>query len=375
MLDERTARMALCALQPMGNVELGRLVGADGAVEVWEAVRRTGEETRWGRKAAAIDPEQLRTATAVAGARFLVPGDQEWPGSLQDLAAASLSGDGGAPLGLWVRGTLSLKGAEGGIALVGARAATSYGSHVATDWAGDLASCGHVIVSGLAFGIDAAAHRGALMARRPTVAVLASGVDVPYPVANSSLMNAILANGAVVSEVPPGSRPIKASFLARNRLIAALCAGLIVVEAAARSGAKNTAAWAAELGRVVMAVPGAVTSSMSATPNRLIRDAAATLVTTPAEVMALLQPLTPQDELPLRGEDTSFDRLAPELKLLREALSPREAVGVAELCARTGLGVSDALAGVDELVEGGWLEEAGPQAWRLPGRPGAEVAS
>ncbi|WP_185975676.1 DNA-processing protein DprA [Tessaracoccus rhinocerotis] len=369
-LDERTARMALCALQPMGNVELSRLVADEGAVALWHAVRRMGEESRWGRKAASIVPEELAACTRACGARFLVPGDDEWPAGLADLGVATATGDGGGPLGLWVRGTLDLGEAGSGVSLVGARAATGYGLHVATEWAADLALADRLVISGLAFGVDAAAHRGALQARRPTLAVMASGVDVPYPVANTTLMNAIVDKGAVVSEVPPGTHPVKASFLARNRLIAALGAGVVIVEAAARSGAKNTVSWANDLGRVVMAVPGPVTSSMSATPNRLIRDTAAVLVSSPAEVLALLGPLSPQDELPLQGEDSRFDRLAPDLRQLREAFRPREEVGVAELSSRTGLGVVDCLAGADELAEAGWLEATGHQTWRLPVRPG-----
>ncbi|GAB3822595.1 DNA-processing protein DprA [Tessaracoccus terricola] len=368
-LDERAARMALCALQPLGNPALANLVDQEGAEAVWNAVRAMGEESRWGRKAASVVPEQLVSATKACGSRFLVPGDDEWPAGLADLGGATSTGDGGPPLGLWVRGSLHLREAEGGVSLVGARAATGYGTHVANEWAADLALAGRLVISGLAFGIDAAAHRGALQARRPTLAVMASGVDVPYPVANTSLMRGIVDKGAVISEVPPGSHPIKASFLARNRLIAALSAGVVIVEAAARSGAKNTASWGNDLGRIVMAVPGPVTSSMSATPNRLIRDSAAVLVTSPAEVVALLQPLSPQDELPLQGEDTSFDKLAPELRELREAFRPREELGVAELAGRTGATVVDCLAGVDELVERGWLEEVAPQTWRLPGRP------
>lgn len=368
-LDERTARMALCALQPMGNVELSRLVAQEGAVALWEVVRGMGEQSRWGRKAASVAPDDISAATKACGARFLVPGDDEWPTGLGDLGAATVTGDGGEPLGLWVRGSMDLREVEGGVSLVGARAATGYGVHVATEWAGDLALAERLVISGLAFGVDAAAHRGALQARRPTLAVMASGVDVPYPVANTSLMEAVVARGAVLSEVPPGTHPIKAAFLARNRLIAALSAGVVIVEAAARSGARNTVSWANDLGRVVMAVPGPVTSSMSASPNRLIRDAAAVLVSSSAEVLSLLGPLSPQDELPLQGPDSSFDKLAPELRQLREAFRPREELGVSELSARTGLAVVDCLAGVDELVEGGWLEEvAGSPAWRLPGR-------
>lgn len=361
--------MALCALQPMGNPELAELVESDGASEVWAAVCRMGEASPWGRKSQRVDAAQLEAATRACSARFLIPDDDEWPPDLAALDRVRVGSQGAAPLGLWVRGPLALGELGGAVAIVGARASTAYGSHVATDMAAEVALEGRVVVSGLAYGIDGAAHRGALSVRRPTVAVLASGVDTPYPTAHTRLLDAVAASGAVLSEVPPGATPMKASFLARNRVIAALSAGVVVVEAAARSGARNTAAWGGELGRLVMAVPGPVTSSMSATPHRLIREAEAVLVTSGAEVHALLSPLSPQGELPLRGEDQPLDRLSPELRSIREAFRPREALGVGDISQLTGQSIPDCLAGVDELVELGWLEESGPQAWRLPRRP------
>ena len=254
----------------------------------------------------------------------------------------------------------------GAVAVVGARASTSYGNHVATEFGADLGLAGRVVVSGLAFGIDAAAHRGALSTRHPTVAVLANGVDAAYPVAHTSLLEGVVARGAVVSEAPPGCRPLKAAFLARNRMIAALTEGVVVVEAAARSGARNTANWAGVLGKHVMAVPGPVTSSLSVTPHRLIREGTATLVTSVADVTELLSPLQPELEMPLRGIDQPLDRLSAPLRALREVLAPREEVNVNDLMSRTGLSVPECLAGVDELVELGWLEEAGEACWRLP---------
>ena len=358
-MGERTARMALCALQPMGNQALAALVAEDGAEAVWEGVRGIGVESRWGRRSMLVDPDAIVRATRKLGARFVIPGDEEWPTQVDDLTGVAAAGEGGAPLGLWIRGTHRLGGLSGAVALVGARAATPYGTHVAQDWAADLAVEGRVVVSGMAFGIDAAAHRGALGARRPTLALLACGVDIAYPTAHSALMGAVMANGAVVSEVPPGTRPAKVSFLARNRMIAALADGVVVVEAAARSGAKNTATWASELGRVVMAVPGPVTTTMSATPNRLIRDGVATLVSSPAEVIAMLSPLSPQDELPLIGAATNFDRLSGDCRSVREAMHPRESVGVAEVSARTGLSVPRCLSALDELSELGWVEDLG----------------
>lgn len=365
-LDEWRARMGLCGLQPQGNPQLSELVQLHGAVEVWEAVLGRDADSPWGRRAAGMDLGQLAADTVRCGARFLIPGDEEWPTSVDSLDGVRLAGQGGQPLGLWVRGTLSLTDLSGAVAVVGARASTSYGNHVATEFGADLGLAGRVVVSGLAFGIDAAAHRGALSARHPTVAVLANGVDAAYPVAHTSLMEGVVARGAVVSEAPPGCRPLKAAFLARNRLIAALTEGVVVVEAAARSGARNTANWAGVLGKHMMAVPGPVTSSLSVTPHRLIREGMATLVTSVADVTELLSPLQPELEVPLWGEDRPLDRLPAQLRILREVVAPKEEVNVTDLLIRTGLSVPECLAGVDELVELGWLEEVGEAGWRLP---------
>ena len=208
------------------------------------------------------------------------------------------------------------------------------------------------------------------MVHRPTVALLACGVDSPYPLAHASLMSAVIDNGAVISEVPPGTRPIKAAFLARNRMIAALAAGVLVVEAAARSGARNTASWANQLGRTVMAVPGPVTSAMSETPNRLIRDGEAVLVSSSADVLPLLGPLDAARENELGGPDRPLDLLSPDCRAVREAVAVREQVSISDLSARTGLSVAQCLAAVDELVEDGWLARQGPGQWSLP-RAGA----
>ncbi|MGV8847713.1 DNA-processing protein DprA, partial [Tessaracoccus sp.] len=335
-LDERGARMALCALQPLGNPQLSELVALHGASEVWEAVLGRDADSPWGRRASAIVPEQLVADTGRCHSRFLMPGDDEWPSSFDLLDGVRLSGQGGTPIGVWVRGSLGVNDLDGAVAIVGARASTSYGNHVATEFGADLGLAGRVVVSGLAFGIDAAAHRGALSSRHLTLAVLANGVDQAYPVAHSSLMEGVMARGAVVSEAPPGCRPLKAAFLARNRLIAALTQGVVVVEAAARSGARNTASWAGALGRQVMAVPGPVTSSLSVTPHRLIREATATLVTSAADVIELLSPLQPEREISLRGENQPLDKLPERLRALREVVAPREEVTVNDLVARTG---------------------------------------
>ncbi len=363
---ERRARMALCALQVAADPGLAHLVETHGAREVWETIRRQGESTSLGRRAQGIDPEKLEAATTRSGACFLVPGDEFWPGTLADLGTCQLGDQGGQPLGLWVAGNPELLMMPRAVAVVGARAATSYGLHVAEELAADLSASGWLVVSGLAFGIDSAAHRGALGAGGPTLAVMATGVDKTYPASHHGLRNQIQANGAVITELAPGIHPLRASFLGRNRLIAALGSGTVVVEAGARSGARNTISWAAELGRVAMAVPGPVTSSLSVTPHHLIRESIATLVTSATDVTALLSPLGFQEELPLRGEDRPIDSLPVPLRSVREAVPVGTTVGASELAVATGMTVPEVIAAAAELTELGWLEDTGP-GWRLPG--------
>jgi DNA processing protein len=180
------------------------------------------------------------------------------------------------PIALWVRGPARLDDVvDRSVAIVGSRASTAYGEHVAGELGHQLGERGWTVVSGGAYGIDAAAHRGALAAEAPTLAVLACGVDRPYPAAHGALFTRILENGLLVSEWPPGCAPLRHRFLVRNRLIAALTRGTVVVEAAARSGAQATAKRARRLGREVLVVPGPVTSAMSVGCHELLRDRAA----------------------------------------------------------------------------------------------------
>lgn len=369
VLSDRQARMALCALEPHGRPEVGDLLLRFEAPEVWEGILHRSAENVWTRKAQQVDVAGLEAATRAAGARFVIPGDPEWPSSLDGLAHVRVGDIGGAPPGLWVLGRPDLAGlSRPGVAIVGSRAATSYGTVVATDMAADLAAEGHCVISGLAYGIDAASHRGAIAAGGTTVAVVACGIDRVYPTSHTRLHAAVCASGAVVSEAPPGAHPLKVSFLARNRLIAALSEGVVLVEAAARSGARNTTTWAKEMNRVVMAVPGSVTSAMAVTPHWLIQQGEAQLVTGAADVVRGIGPLQPELELDLRGEDAPLDRLRRGLRELREVVGSGEALGVADLSARTGLSIPACMAGAAELVEMGWLEEVEPQRWALPGR-------
>jgi DNA processing protein len=163
---------------------------------------------------------------------------------------------------------------QAAVTIVGSRRATSYGREVARELAREVGTAGLVVVSGLAFGIDACAHRGALDAGRRTLAVLGCGPDAAYPPAHRTLWRRVVETGAVVSELPPGSTPWKWSFPARNRVMAALAGMTVVVEAAARSGSLITADLAADLGRDLGAVPGPVTSRVSAGPNELLAGGA-----------------------------------------------------------------------------------------------------
>ncbi|MFN8126082.1 MAG: DNA-processing protein DprA [Candidatus Nanopelagicales bacterium] len=214
--------------------------------------------------------------------RSAEPDDPGWPRQLADL-------EHDTPRRLWITGAGDLRLlAVRSVAIVGARNATSYGLQVAARLAADLAGAGWTIVSGGAFGIDAAAHRGALAAGGATVAVTAGGVDVPTPRSHAALFAQIVDAGAICSEAPPGRTPQAFSFLRRNRLIAALTRVTVVVEAGARSGALNTAEWAQTLGRPVCAVPGPVTSPMSAGTHRLVQEGQARLAVDADDILAVL---------------------------------------------------------------------------------------
>ncbi|RLP75037.1 DNA-protecting protein DprA [Mycetocola tolaasinivorans] len=222
-----------------------------------------------------------RTETLVLG-----PFDHEWPLALNDLRLHT-------PLCLWVRGNLdTIESARNSVALVGARASTRYGEEVTLEIASGLAVRGYCLVSGAAYGIDAIVHRSAFASHGQTIAIVAGGADRPYPSGHADLLARVVRDGAVISEVPNGTAPTRWRFLQRNRLIAALTRGTVVMEAGQRSGSLNTANHAASLGRPLGAVPGPVTSTTSAGCHRLIRDYAAALITDVDTVVELIEPLT-----------------------------------------------------------------------------------
>ncbi len=256
-----------------------------GAESDWQAVR-----ARWLPRLADLDPQrELRVITRLGGG-VLHRQDPRWPDALDELGLE-------APHCLWVRGDPELVGQQSSVAIVGARTSTHYGEHIASEFAAGLAGRGHAVVSGGAYGIDAAAHRAALAARGPTVAVMAGGLDRFYPAGNADLIAAIAQDGAVISELAPGSSPSRSRFLTRNRLIAALASACIVVEAGWRSGTLSTAGHAVRLLRPVGVVPGPITSSASAGCHRLLREGAAVCVTDLQEVLELLTPLGSNDAI------------------------------------------------------------------------------
>ena len=347
--DERGARMLWARLvEPEDAV----VVGAVARMGALEALHRLDPEqelaARLARRLAEVDPGREQGILDALGARVVVPGDDEWPAGVDDNAFP--------PLCLWVRGPGHLAEAcERSVALVGARAATSYGIRVAQDLAAGLAGRGFAVVSGAAYGIDGAAHEGALAVDGTTVAVLAGGIDRPYPSGHTGLLERIAATGLVVSEVAPGSAPTRWRFLSRNRLIATLASATVVVEADLRSGSRNTARHARDTNRVVGAVPGPVTSTVSAGCHELVRSGGAELVTDVAEVVELagrIGELAPAK----RGADRPEDALEPHQRRVLDAGPRRGAVGAEAIATRAGVPVGEVLVVLGVLELDGWCE-------------------
>jgi DNA processing protein len=248
------------------------------------------------------------------------------------------------------------------VAVVGARACTEYGAHMASTLAAGLAEHGWVVVSGGAYGVDGAAHRGALGASGATVAVLACGVDRPYPRGHTQLIARIAEQGLVVGELPPGDHPTPSRFVLRNRVIAALTRGTVVVEAAYRSGSLVTARAAQRLGRYTMGVPGPVTSGLSAGVHELLRGEAA-LVTDAAEVVELIGDM---GELApaRRGPVLPRDLLEPAAGQVLAAVPGGRAAPPGEIARGAQTTEDEAIARLYELRSLGYVERHGV-GWKL----------
>ncbi|MFE1801912.1 DNA-processing protein DprA [Streptomyces sp. NPDC059517] len=362
---ERLHRAFLARVVEPGDEVCGRWLRECGAEEVVRRLAGGGPQlpgvtdVRWAglrARAERADPERDLAVARDSGTRFVCPGDPEWPAQLDDLGDAR-------PVGLWVRGLPSLRmWALRSVAVVGARACTEYGAHMASALGAGLAERGWVVVSGGAYGVDGATHRGALGAGGATVAVLACGVDRPYPRGHTQLITRIAEQGLVIGELPPGDHPTPSRFILRNRVIAALTRGTVVVEAAYRSGALATARAAQRLGRFTMGVPGPATSSLSAGVHELLRGDAV-LVTDAAEVAELIGDmgeLAPDR----RGPVLPRDLLDPEAARVLAALPARETASRQEIARDAGTTEDDVVARLYELRSLGFVERHG-DGWKL----------
>jgi DNA processing protein len=285
-LKEFEARLALFANIEGGHTFWSNQITELGALVVYDKLLKRGYDQIKFEKLItnlrATKVSQLIDSLEKTGSKFLTPQSQEWPAALNDLQAA--------PIGLVVKGDISSL-SDRSLAIVGTRNPTPYGVRIAGDFAAGFTDREWSIVSGGAYGIDSAAHKGALIAEGRTIAVLAAGIDVAYPAGNARLFAEISENGALVSEVLPGAHAIPSRFLTRNRIIAALSQATLVVEAAFRSGSLRTARDAAELMRPVMAIPGPINAPTSEGCHRLIGERAAEIVTSVSDAIELVTAL------------------------------------------------------------------------------------
>jgi DNA processing protein len=381
---ERFARIALSFVAEPGDLVLGALLRACSPADAFDAIcaGRTPQAAgpagasgqdgsarggipglaraagRWAARLASVPADSRLAAWQRAGIRVVCPGDPGWPTQLDVLGDAR-------PLALWVRGSADLRFAcLRSISVVGARAATGYGRHVATEMAGALAERGWTVLSGGAYGIDGCAHRGALGADGVTVAVLASGVSYGYPKGHHELFAAIAGQGAVVSEWPPDRAPSRPGFLIRNRVIAALSSGTVVVEAALRSGALSTARHARDLGRPLMAVPGPVTSTQSEGCHEIIREWNAVCVTRAQDVIENVSPAGEGLADRRRGPAFPRDTLDELTTAVLEAVPASAGGGPAAIAIAAGVDLDTAIRCLGALAAAGFVERC-PRGWRV----------
>lgn len=372
---QREARARLTYLAEPADKALGALLRNNEPAAVLAAVlagrlpsrvkhpdRDAGAVTRALRRWAARVPVNPTDPDLDAwqrrGIRLICPDDPEWPTQLEVLGDA-------APYALWLRGSADLRfGCLSSVSLVGSRAATAYGAHVATEMAAALGERQFTVVSGGAYGIDGAAHRGALAAEGLTIAVLASGVNHPYPAGHAELFDGIAAHGALVSEWPPGRTPTRHGFLVRNRVIAALTRGTVVIEAGLRSGALSTARHARDLCRPLMAVPGPVTSPASAGCHEIIRNWGAICVTSAADVLECAGPVGEYLAERSCGPVLPRDALDPQTAQVLDAVPSRGGAGAATIAASAGAELDTAIRCLGSLAAGGFVERC-ETGWRI----------
>jgi DNA processing protein len=374
---ERVARAALTWVAEPGDQAMGALLHVCPPTEIVTALiegrmprvtdaasilRLERAMPRWAVRLGDVPPEPALDRWRRDGIRLVIPGDAEWPSQLDVLGEAR-------PWALWVRGHADLRFAcLRSVSVVGTRAATAYGAHVCGELAIVLAEAGWTIISGGAYGIDGRAHRAAIAVRGTTVAVLACGVDRDYPLGHYELFRSIREQGALVSEWPPGRMPTKPGFLVRNRVIAALSRGTVVVEAARRSGALNTARHAYDLGRPLMAVPGPVTSEQSAGCHEAIRDWGAVCVTSARDVMQMLEfaadGAAGREPGRAREPVIARDLLDPDSTRVLEAVPVRAGRGPARIAIAAGVDFDTVMRCLGGLAAAGFVERC-DRGWRL----------
>jgi DNA processing protein len=378
---QRRARITLAHLVEPGSRDLGELVLRVGPVRALRQVCG-GDVTPRLREAtsarlAAIDPQTIAGAALdVAdrlGVRIATPEDDEWPRQLADLGRLSrdvadpIQRDTYPPQCLWLRGPWRLNEAcERSVSVVGARASTPYGDHIATDLGFNLAQRQWSVVSGGAFGIDAAVHRGVLAGDGCTVVVLACGIDRPYPVSHTNLFDAVAEQGLLLTEWPPGADPHRRRFLIRNRVIAALTTGTVMVEANLRSGARFTLNRARDLGRLAMVLPGPVTSAMSAGCHEELRVEGTVLVTNVDHVIEAVGRIGEDLAPALRAEEDPRDRLTPLQRQILDGVRPRKLLSAEQIAAVVGVSTSDARRTMPSLEAARFVtaRDGGYRLWR-----------
>jgi len=388
----RLARVALAYLVEPGHRELGTLVRKHGAERALDLVVEgrgaspaltdgvRGRLDQRGLSASGLGQHALEEAERL-GARIVTPEDAEWPAQVEHLALITrddgerLHRDTDPPLCLWVRGVPSLADAlDRSVAIVGSRAATSYGQHVASEFAYGLANRDWTIVSGGAFGIDAAAHRASLAAGGLTVAVLPCGIDRSYPLSHAGLLEQIADEGLLITEWPPGAAPHRMRFLIRNRVIAAATRGTVMVEAGARSGARNTLRYARLLGRPPMVVPGPVTSAVSVGCHaELRRGGGARLVSRFDEVIEEVGHVGELAQIE-QGPNLPEDTLDTTARRLLDAVLPRKALTAEEIAAAAGLTGREARRNLPLLETYGFVVATESGGYRLAPRRKPQTA-
>lgn len=343
----------------MTSPELSDKAEPEGLDKAWE---------RWRHRKPLRNPLAMERTMNGRGAWLATPEDPDWPSALRDLGHL-------APIGLWGRGDRAGLSAprSRNLSVVGCRDATAYGVEVTNHLVSSVAGDGYAILSGAAFGIDAAAHRTALAvgtSSPTTIALLACGIDRSYPRAHHGLLEDIESAGLILTELNPGASPMRHRFLQRNRLIAALSEVIVVVEARFRSGALNTARHGLELGRTVGVVPGPVFSDQSAGCHRMVSEAPVELITCAEDLRVLLPAIPGGDGASGREAgstsvpETNDPVLSQEQALVRDALPAGRGVAPERLCSVASLPIRTVMASLAHLEMVG-LARCEGGLWRI----------